>query len=111
MLSGATLAEIGIFGIRNDAGRRGEPYICSALLVTGGRLPTSRQRLEITEGGVEMWPWMRDKLVVPAPEECLPGRAEAIPVPERHFVNGHALNGPYPKGLEKAIFALGCFWG
>jgi peptide-methionine (S)-S-oxide reductase len=34
-----------------------------------------------------------------------------MPVPERHFVNGHALTGPYPAGLEKAIFALGCFWG
>ena len=58
-----------------------------------------------------MWPFTRDKLVVPAPEECLPGRTEAMPVPERHCVNGHALTGPYPAGLEKAIFALGCFWG
>jgi peptide-methionine (S)-S-oxide reductase len=32
-------------------------------------------------------------------------------VPERHFVNGHALAGPYPEGLEKAVFGLGCFWG
>ena len=32
-------------------------------------------------------------------------------VPERHFVNGHALTGPYPVGLEKAVFGLGCFWG
>jgi len=62
-------------------------------------------------GAEEMWPFTRDKLVVPAPGECLPGRTEAMPVPERHFVNGHALTGPYPAGLEKAIFALGCFWG
>jgi peptide-methionine (S)-S-oxide reductase len=62
-------------------------------------------------GAEEMWPFTRDKLVVPAPGECLPGRAETMPVPERHFVNGHALAGPYPAGLEKAIFALGCFWG
>jgi peptide-methionine (S)-S-oxide reductase len=54
---------------------------------------------------------MRGKLVVPGPGECLPGRAEAMPVPERHFVNGHALVPPYPEGLEKAIFGLGCFWG
>jgi len=34
-----------------------------------------------------------------------------MPVPERHFVSGRALVGPYPEGLEKAVFALGCFWG
>ena len=32
-------------------------------------------------------------------------------VPEQHFVNFHALRGPYPEGLGTAIFALGCFWG
>jgi peptide-methionine (S)-S-oxide reductase len=32
-------------------------------------------------------------------------------VPERHFVNGHPLAGPYPKGLEQAVFGMGCFWG
>ena len=54
---------------------------------------------------------MRDKLVVPAPGECLPGRAEAMPVRERHFVSGRSPVGPYPEGLEKAVFGLGCFWG
>jgi peptide-methionine (S)-S-oxide reductase len=58
-----------------------------------------------------MWPFMRDKLVVPAPGECLPGRAEAMPVRERHFVSGRSPVGPYPEGLEKAVFGLGCFWG
>lgn len=58
-----------------------------------------------------MWSFMRDKLVVPGPAECLPGRAEEMPVPARHFVNGRALKAPYPAGMEKAIFALGCFWG
>jgi peptide-methionine (S)-S-oxide reductase len=28
-----------------------------------------------------------------------------------HFVNGHNLAGPYPEGSERAIFAMGCFWG
>jgi len=32
-------------------------------------------------------------------------------VPEKHFVNGHALAPPYPEGLELACFGLGCFWG
>ena len=58
-----------------------------------------------------MWRFMRDKLVVPQPEDCLPGRAEPIKIPERHFVNGHPLAGPYPAGFEKAVFGLGCFWG
>jgi peptide-methionine (S)-S-oxide reductase len=61
--------------------------------------------------GREMWRFMRDKLVVPEPGECLPGRTEALAAPERHFVNGHALVGPYPEGLEQAVFGLGCFWG
>ena len=58
-----------------------------------------------------MWRFMRDKLVVPQPEDCLPGRAEPSKIPERHFVNGHPLAGPYPEGFEKALFGLGCFWG
>jgi len=58
-----------------------------------------------------MWPFTRDKLVVPAPAECLPGRTRPIPLSERHFVNGRPLVEPYPEGLEKAVFGLGCFWG
>jgi peptide-methionine (S)-S-oxide reductase len=58
-----------------------------------------------------MWPFSRDKLAIPAPEDCLPGRIEPMQVPERHFVNGRPLAGPYPAGLEKALFGLGCFWG
>ena len=34
-----------------------------------------------------------------------------MPVPERHFVNRQPLAGPYPDGLQKALFGLGCFWG
>jgi peptide-methionine (S)-S-oxide reductase len=58
-----------------------------------------------------MWPFMREKLVVPPPAECLPGRAESMPVPERHFVNRQLLAGPYPEGMQQAVFGLGCFWG
>ena len=58
-----------------------------------------------------MWPFMRDKLAVPQPEDCLPGRSQPMPLPEQHFVNHHPLAGPYPAGMKKAVFGLGCFWG
>jgi peptide-methionine (S)-S-oxide reductase len=48
---------------------------------------------------------------MPAPHEALPGRAEKMPVPEKHFVNGRALTPPFPAGMEQAQFGLGCFWG
>lgn len=51
------------------------------------------------------------KLDLPTPENALPGRAEPMPVPARHFVNGNPLKPPYPEGLEMAMYGLGCFWG
>jgi peptide-methionine (S)-S-oxide reductase len=51
------------------------------------------------------------KLSVPSAEEALPGRSQEMAVPAKHFVNGHPLKGPFPAGLEQAIFGLGCFWG
>jgi peptide-methionine (S)-S-oxide reductase len=51
------------------------------------------------------------KLRVPSPEQALPGRSEAMAVPESHFVNGNRITPPFPEGLETAIFGMGCFWG
>ena len=51
------------------------------------------------------------KLRLPRPEDALPGRAQAMPVPETHFVNGHRLMPPFPAGHEIAMFGMGCFWG
>jgi len=44
-------------------------------------------------------------------DKTIPGRAQPMPVPERHFVNGHALKPPFPAGLQQAVFGMGCFWG
>ena len=49
-----------------------------------------------------MWSLRRDKLVIPTAEQSLPGRAMKMRVPKEHHVNGHALEGPYPAGLELA---------
>ena len=57
-----------------------------------------------------MWS-LRKKLEIPGPEQCLPGRAIKMRVPDQHFVNGHRLDPPYPAELEQAVFGLGCFWG
>jgi peptide-methionine (S)-S-oxide reductase len=51
------------------------------------------------------------KLKVPPEDQTLPGRAEALPVPERHFVNDARIKPPFPAGLETAVFGMGCFWG
>ncbi len=51
------------------------------------------------------------KLEIPSPAQALPGRAERMPVPERHYVNGRPLSPPFPKGMEQILFSMGCFWG
>jgi len=48
---------------------------------------------------------------MPTATEALPGREESMPVPERHYVNGHPLQAPFPEGMQQAMFGLGCFWG
>ena len=53
----------------------------------------------------------RKMLEMPTAGETLPGRQTPIPTAKDHYVNGHALKGPYPQGLETAMFGMGCFWG
>jgi peptide-methionine (S)-S-oxide reductase len=50
------------------------------------------------------------KLRVPTQEEAIVGRAERMPVAEKHYVNGNRLEPPFA-GMELAMFAMGCFWG
>jgi peptide-methionine (S)-S-oxide reductase len=45
------------------------------------------------------------------PGAALPGRDEPMLVPERHAVLGTTLQPPFPDGLRRAVFGLGCFWG
>jgi len=53
-----------------------------------------------------------DKRKLPTDEQALMGRDELVPVEVFHYVhNNHHLRGPFPEGLKKAIFGLGCFWG
>ncbi len=54
---------------------------------------------------------MEKKIRMPKPDEALPGRQEAMRVPQRHFVHGRPLQPPFPDGLETAMFGMGCFWG
>jgi peptide-methionine (S)-S-oxide reductase len=53
----------------------------------------------------------RKPLSIPSKAEALPGRQERMVVPAAHFVSHHTLEPPFPAGLERAMFALGCFWG
>jgi peptide-methionine (S)-S-oxide reductase len=51
------------------------------------------------------------KLSIPSRDQALPGRTAKMEVPREHFVNGNPLEGPFPAGMEIAVFGLGCFWG
>ncbi|TAK52995.1 MAG: peptide-methionine (S)-S-oxide reductase MsrA [Gammaproteobacteria bacterium] len=48
---------------------------------------------------------------LPGPGEAVPGRPEAMLVPERHFVTGNRMVPPFPGELRQAVFGMGCFWG
>jgi peptide-methionine (S)-S-oxide reductase len=53
----------------------------------------------------------RDKTRMIDADAALPGRAEAMPIPTQHHVNGATLGPEFPDGIATAVFGMGCFWG
>ena len=51
------------------------------------------------------------KDVLPSAAEALPGRDKVMSVSNKHYVNQNPIQGPFPDGMETAMFGLGCFWG
>jgi peptide-methionine (S)-S-oxide reductase len=55
--------------------------------------------------------FFRKKAEMPTAATALPGRAAPLPTASQHHVLKRPLQGPYPEGMETAVFGLGCFWG
>lgn len=55
--------------------------------------------------------WSQRKIQMPHPDKALPGRATPLPISNRHYVNDRPLQPPFPAGMERAVFGMGCFWG
>lgn len=55
--------------------------------------------------------WKASSLELPTAAEALPGRPTPLKISNRHHVHGHPLQEPFPEGMEKAVFGMGCFWG
>ncbi|OED50972.1 peptide-methionine (S)-S-oxide reductase [Endozoicomonas sp. (ex Bugula neritina AB1)] len=51
------------------------------------------------------------KVVLPQPDQALPGRVQPLSVPGKHYVNGCSLQAPFPDNLSVIYLGLGCFWG
>ena len=52
---------------------------------------------------------LNKKLHLPKAGEALPGRARPIRTAVKHHVSKRLLKGPYPDGMEIALFAMGSF--
>lgn len=45
------------------------------------------------------------------PAQALPGRTQAVPTADTHFLTARPLAAAIPPGMEDAILGMGCFWG
>lgn len=41
----------------------------------------------------------------------MPGRPNALPTAENHFVNGRPITAAVPDGMDEVFLGMGCFWG
>lgn len=46
-----------------------------------------------------------------AAADALPGRRDALQVPDEHYVLGRSMKPPFPDGSGQIMFGMGCFWG
>jgi peptide-methionine (S)-S-oxide reductase len=53
----------------------------------------------------------REKATMVDPAAAFPGRSQEVSVPSRHAVLDAPLKGPFPAGVQTAVFGMGCFWG
>jgi peptide-methionine (S)-S-oxide reductase len=58
-----------------------------------------------------MFSFMKKRSELLPSQTALAGRSTPMQVPAKHFVNGNALKLPFPEGLQRAVFGMGCFWG
>jgi len=50
-------------------------------------------------------------LKIPSEADALPGRDEAITLPNSHYVHGRPIAPPFPDQITQVVFGMGCFWG
>ena len=54
---------------------------------------------------------LTSKMKMPTEETAMPGRDNALPTAENHFVSGRPIAGPVPDGMAEVYLGMGCFWG